>query len=110
MYGETVTRIRRQKTGEDRDNEPIYSDTETAVSGAGVAWGPSEEPLLIAGNPVTVDATLYFWESSPDIKREDRIRVRGKVYEVAGDPADWRNPFTGWNAGLVVNLVRGEGS
>lgn len=110
-YGETVTRIRRQVVGVDpRYNEPIFSDVESEISGAGVAPGPTEEPLVVDGNPVVTDMSLYFWESMPDIVRSDRLRVRGKTYSVAGDPREWVNPFTGWQAGLVVNLKIGEGS
>lgn len=110
-FGERVVRIRRTRVGTDpRYNEPVWEDVETPIPGAGVAPGPTEEPLVVDGQPATADAALYFFESSPDIVRTDRVRVRGKVYNVIGDPAEWVNAFTGWRAGLAVYLKRGEGS
>jgi hypothetical protein len=35
--------------------------------------------------------------------------VRGQVYLVDGDPAVWRNPYTGWQPGAVVTLGRVDG-
>lgn len=109
-FGETVTRIRRQKVGEDRNNAPIWDDVESAIPGAGPAPSSTDEPVVVDGRPSVADLSLYFYESFPDIVRDDRIRVRGQVYQVLGDPAEWVNPFTGWRAGTVVNLRRGEGS
>ncbi|MFW6598122.1 hypothetical protein ACQBAU_16305 [Propionibacteriaceae bacterium Y2011] len=40
----------------------------------------------------------------------DRIRdARGREWEVDGEVADWRNPFTGWEAGIEIPIRRFKG-
>lgn len=39
----------------------------------------------------------------------DRCTVRGRQYLVDGEPAVWKNPFTGWQPGLVVTLEAVDG-
>lgn len=56
---------------------------------------PSDEPQQDARNSVTSGFTLYLPDGDP-IARTDRVRVRGSVYPVQGEPADWMN------AGVVV--------
>ena len=49
--------------------------------------------LTLYGPPVTID---------PD----DQVRIGGVVYNVDGEPGDWRSPFTGWHPGIEVAVVR----
>lgn len=55
---------------------------------------PSQEPAQDARNAVTDGWTVYLPAGDP-IVRTDRLRVRGRVYPVQGEPADW-------GAGIVV--------
>jgi hypothetical protein len=52
--------------------------------------------------------TLYV---KPDlaVTAQNRVRVRGDVWAIDGDPADWRNPFTGWHPGIVLQVGRVDG-
>lgn len=42
------------------------------------------------------------------VESSARMVVRDVTYEVVGEPADWRSPFTGWNPGVVVGLERAQ--
>ena len=91
--------------------EPVVSwDTPTVVPvrGCGVEPRPSTEPVQDARNSVVSGFTLYL---PPDvaITAGSRVRVRGLVHEVLGEPAAWRSPFTGWAPGVVVQTRRVEG-
>lgn len=44
-----------------------------------------------------------------DVLHGDQVDVAGVLYEVDGDPADWENPFTGWEAGTTIALRRVDG-
>jgi len=44
-----------------------------------------------------------------DILFTDLLQVRGQVYMVEGDPADWVSPFTGWAPGMEIALKRAVG-
>ena len=62
---------------------------------------PSSEPVQDARNALVSGWTLYLPPDDP-ITRLNRVRVRGKVYPVQGDPADW-------GVGLVVQAYGTEG-
>ena len=62
---------------------------------------PSDEPVQDARNAVTDGWTLYLPPGDP-ITRSNRVRVRGEVYPVQGQPADW-------GVGIVVQAFRTEG-
>jgi hypothetical protein len=61
-----------------------------------------------ARNAVVSAFTLY-GPQDPDLTPQDRVRVRGEVYDVDGEVANWTNPFTGLEAGSVVQTKRVEG-
>lgn len=63
---------------------------------------PSDEPVQNARNSVTVGWTLYLPAGDP-IGPQNRVRVRGEVYPVQGEPSDWLN------AGVVVQAYRTDG-
>lgn len=56
---------------------------------------PSQEPVQDARNAVTSGWTLYLPPGTA-VTAQNRVRVRGKVYPVQGEPADWMG------AGIVV--------
>ena len=111
-YGETVIRQRASQV-----TDP-YSGTTSGLSWAnpstvsisGCAFDPgsSGEVLDLARNVTTTQPKVYAPAGS-DIKAADRLVVRGVTYEVDGNVAEWRSPFTGWEPGIVVPLKRSEG-
>lgn len=82
--------------------------TSVTVEGVGVEPRPSGEPAQDARNAVTSGFTLYF-PAGAAVTSADRVTVRGETYDVLGEPAVWRNPFTGWAPGVVVQCERTEG-
>lgn len=110
-YGETVQVITAGTTTDPYSGEPTDDwDTATSVDVTGVAVEPrpSGEPLQDARNQVTSGFTLYM-PAGTAITAQNRVTVRGETYDVLGEPAEWRNPFTGWEPGLVVQVERSEG-
>lgn len=112
MLGEEVVvlsagTIENPYSGED---EPGWSGTptETAVTALAVEPRPSGEPVQDARNAVVSGFTLYL-PTGTAVTAQNRVRVRGEVYEVIGDPARWRDPFTGFEPGIVVQVQRVEG-
>lgn len=106
-HGETVTRLRAIPTFDRFSGEGIGEDWSTpdelAITGCGFDPGSSNEPLEQARDAVITRPTVYAPAGS-DVRAADRLVVRGRTWLVDGDPADYVNPFTGWAAGLVVNL------
>jgi hypothetical protein len=110
MFGETVVRLRRTQTGVDRYNNPVYgAPAELSIDGALFAPGGTQEPAEPGRTPVIDVPTLYFRGQWPDVEATDQFRVRGEVYEVTGDPADWRAADTSGAGGLVVQLRKVSG-
>lgn len=108
--GEPVTRVRREQTGIDRYGNPEYGDVQTVLpERAGFAPGGTSEPVEVGREPVITTPKLYFLRQYPDLRRDDRVIVRGRTYLVDGDQADWIDPFGSIVGGAVVELEAAEG-
>lgn len=106
MDTETVTRLRAGTTTDPYSGEEAAdwtSPTEHDITTVAPAEPrPSGEPVQEARNAVTSGFTLYL-PADEDVTARDRMRVRGRVYDVLGDPALWLG------AGLVVQVGATEG-
>lgn len=110
-HGETVTiltagTVTDPYSGD--ESESWDNPTELNVSGVGVEPRPSNEPVQDARNAVISGFTLYL-PTGTVIGPQNRVVVRGGTYDVLGEAADWRNPFTGWAPGVVVQVERTAG-
>lgn len=103
----------------DKYGDPIVPDEEpeaVELVGAFVAPGGNDDAGShgsrdITGrgrNGVTVALTLYA-PYGTELHHDDKVDVDGVVYEVDGEPGQWKNPLTGWEAGIVATLLRAEG-
>ncbi len=112
VHGESVTRLRAQKSQDPYSGEWVADwslpTSDEVTHGWGVDDSRSAEPSEVARDAVVTDVVLYRDEPA-DITEGDRVVVRGLTCEVVGRPATWRHPFTGWAAGFVVraNVVEG---
>lgn len=109
-HGETAYVLAHLDGAEDSHGNPVDSwaaEPGVAIKGCGFAPGGSTE----SGDNRTVIATnpQLFCPPGASITAKDRVKVRGLVFEVVGDPADWKHPMTGWDPGVVVNLERVAG-
>lgn len=111
MAGETVTRIRAgASAGNDRYGNPIPgTPAETTIAGAFFAPGGTQEPVQTGRAAVIAEPEVYFPGLWPDIVPTDRLRIRGAVYEVQGDPGDWESPWSTGLGGLAVRLKKVAG-
>lgn len=97
-----VTRLRREETGKDRYNNPVYETVETEIEPLALFAPKDVIPSVEVGRePTIVEPTLYWFNEWPDITASDRVRVRGVEFEVQSVPSDWRGTGVG---GLVVKL------
>lgn len=110
-HGETVTVVTAGTKADPYSGETAPDwDVATFADVAGVAVEPrpSQEPVQDARNAVVSGFTLYF-PAGAAIAADNRVIVRGGTYEVLGEPAVWKSPFTGWEPGIVVQVERTEG-
>jgi hypothetical protein len=90
---ETVTVIRpvgRTQLGDETGTLPEFD-----IDGCLFAPGPSREAGL-SSEQVRTDGTIYA-PAGADVRATDRVRIRGQVYSVVGQPQDWGGRF-----GLVI--------
>ncbi|MFG3710888.1 hypothetical protein [Micromonospora sp. NPDC047730] len=66
------------------------------IPGCLFAPGPSAE-IVDGANQVRTDGTVYA-PAGADVRPDDKVKVRGVIYEVVGRPQDWGR------AGVVVVL------
>jgi len=94
---------------EDSHGNPVETFA-AAVTIEGCAFDPggsveTSEP----GREAVVSSPRVFLPVDTVITRRSRVTVRGDDYVVDGDPAVWRNPYTGWEPGIVATLERASG-
>lgn len=110
-HGETV-QILTAGTATDPYSDETVNDWSTstalAVTGVGIEPRPSSEPVQNARNAVVSGFTAYLPPGTA-ITSANRVTVRGNTYDVQGEPAVWRNPFSGWAPGIIVQLEKTEG-
>jgi len=106
-HGETFTRLRGQETVDPYSGEASGRswDEPDRLDIPGCAFNPggSSEPVQDARSAVISQPEVYA-PAGADVTAGDRLEVRGRVYDVDGEPAGWRSPFTGWEPGMVVAL------
>lgn len=106
-YGETVIRQRATIVVDPYSGEPGDTDwtnlSVLTIVGCAFDPGGSLEPTEQGRTSVITQPTVYAPPGS-DVLAGDRLVVRGRTWDVDGDPADWRSPFTGWEPGMVIKV------
>src|SRR5690348_8965393 len=103
-FAEDFTILSRTVTGQDGYGDDVYGATETATSGAFAPAGSVE--LTDSRDTVMAFPTIYLSPGAPVPAATDQIRreATGYVYGIDGEPAVYRNPFTGDQPGAVLRL------
>ena len=103
-FGETVTLLRSEVTGRDGYGNDVRTDTELEVAGCPV-WprGSTEDTQ---GRDTVITGLTVVMPPGVEVLATDRVRVRGVVYAVDGEPGVWVSPLTGTAAGTEVALTR----
>ena len=117
QFGQAVTRIRASLVADaynpDAATMRDWTNAAEVTLPAGFAIDPggSSEFSTVNREQVTTTPTLYWLgDDRPDLVQSDRIRdAAGTVWEINGNSAAWRSPFTAWQAGAVWLLRKVEG-
>lgn len=111
MKGETVVVLRREQTGTDAFNEPVYEWTETAVEDVLTSPGPRSD-LDDSNRPdgVLVAWTCHFPKAFTGSLRGAQIKVRADVPRaVIGDPQPYMDANTPGRWNRPVELEGADG-
>jgi hypothetical protein len=104
--GEIVTRIRATSGGRDPFGDPVGPAVpDLDIPGCAIAPRQAGEQIGQGRYAVTSGLTVYA-PAGADVLPSDRLRVRGVLYEVDGEPADWRSPYSGRTPGMEIPLTR----
>jgi hypothetical protein len=105
-FGESVTFEASVSGSDDVHGNPVETwAAAVVVEGCAFDPGGSVESVEPGRNAV-VSNPRVFAPFGTVVGARDRVTVRGLVFVVDGDPAQWRNPYTGSTPGVVVNLER----
>lgn len=111
-FGEPITVTTLTQSGTDDYGDPVTASTSIVRTGA-FAPAIGSESTNGQDQVVTQPQVFFTGQDADDvaavIDSASTLTVRGLVYQVDGDPGDWRSPFTGWHAGLTVPLKRTAG-
>lgn len=110
-HGEPVTVVRASLVDDGYGN-PIRdwaSATRTPHEGCAVAQGTRGGETLTGDRDTIISDLAVFMPSGVDVAPMDRLEIRGRDYEVVGEPFDWVSPFSGTAFALAVYCNRVEG-
>lgn len=106
--GVVVTFIRPGAPTQDAyGNDVPGAATETDVAGCAVWPRTSDED--VQGRMQVTQGLNVVAPYGTDVRPQDQARVGGVLYDVDGDPGDWRSPLTGTRAGVQISLTRVTG-
>lgn len=109
LGGEQVTILHRVATGgTDRYGNPTYTTTEVNVPGVAVRVVSSTETPGEGGSSLATVLEMVF-PPGTTVGANDRVRARGLVYEVDGEPQVETDPMVGGDAGVKVIARRASG-
>lgn len=103
-FAESFTILTETVTSQDSDGNDVRTATEVATRGAFAPEGSTE--LIQGENIVLTHPTVYLEDGAPVPTAADKMRVRGLLYDVDGEPSVFLNPFTGTQPGPVVRLLK----
>lgn len=92
----------------DESTEDWNNPTEIPLTGY-FASGSSTEQSGEVREQVVTSKQLVIDDPGADVRRGDRIKLGDRIWTVEGFPEDDKNPFTGWQPTLVVNLEEWRG-
>lgn len=112
-HGETVI-VRRGRAVVDPysgEVERIDFDDPIDTPYEGCAVGPrvTSEPAIPGETPVLTEGTVFSPHVDMDVTARDRLVIRGREWDIEGEPFLWRSPLSGWTPGLQINVTRREG-
>ena len=106
-YGETVTFLGPAVVEDEFGNtaEDWATPTPVLVKGhAGVEPRPVATESHDNRNAITDGFTLYWPGEVFEVDPTWKAVVRGETWDVLGPEAGWVSPFSGWQAGTVVQV------
>jgi hypothetical protein len=104
-YGETIAIVSQTVSGQDDDGNDTRVASETSISG--VAFAPAGSTELVQGqDTVITQDTVYLPTGASLPLATDKVRARGRLYNIEGDPQVFVNPFTGEAPGAVLRLSK----
>lgn len=107
-FGETVTVLRRAVAGTDAYGNDRYRWTPTVVPGCAVSTSGTGEDHADWRQQATTELSVVLPPGTA-VSAADRLRVRGLVYEIRGDPIVLDESATGARPGLRVTARRVTG-
>ncbi|AYF29307.1 hypothetical protein CSH63_17915 [Micromonospora tulbaghiae] len=109
--GETVTVVRAPLVDDGYGNQARDwpAAARTPHDGCAVAQGSRGGEAFTGDRNAVLSDLQVFMRPGADVVATDRLEVRGRTYEVVGEPFDWSSPFTGVRFGTVVYCNRVEG-
>jgi hypothetical protein len=109
VIGETVGVIRPANVV-DRygDTTLVYGDAVTATI-RHCAFDPGGTSETADGRTAVITKPTLYLPPGSDLRPSDRVVVRGRTYEAAGDAAVWTNPYSAVTKGVVMPLAEVTG-
>jgi len=109
LFGETVLRI---QPGEKHNplapnrphpdwNNPIITEIPNCI-----VYPSTTDETQDVGRDTLIEALTVLLPPGTELHHHDRLEIRGKTYDVNGEPFAFRSPFDGWEPGVQARAER----
>lgn len=107
-HGETIV-VHRPTESTDRYGNTLRAHQPSHTVGPCAVWSPTTDDVAGAGRDGQEVDLVVLTPPTPAVAADDRVEVRGDVYDVVGEPHDYLHPMSGWAPGCRLLLRRVEG-
>lgn len=101
--------VHRPSSTLDRFGDPTSTEPDREVEGCAIVPRPAAGEDADPRSMTVIAGLQAFCPPDADIRATDQVTVRGRRYEVDGEPGDFRARRTGASKVLLVNLKRVTG-
>lgn len=103
VFAPIVTLVKRgAPTGVDADGNDTFTPKTKKVQSR--AFDPGASTEILGSQDTVTTQPRVFLPKGTSLEAIDALIIEGITYEVDGTPSSYRNSFTGWRPGPVVQL------
>lgn len=101
--------VRVRSNGFDSHGDPITGEPERLTLLDAFTAPTTSNDVDDRGRQGVIERRTLYGKYGADVLSTDEVEVDGVLFRVDGAPGHWKHPWTGWEPGFEVPIVRAAG-